>query len=168
MTSDGSPRAEGALPATSRDRVIEVDPDSVWEFVSDPSNLRTWWPRVVGVEFLQGEPGQDGLRWTMVLESDSGRRMRLDYGFAEAVKPSRVVWFHELEGTRFGEHLNRQETTVTIEPAGAGSRVTITSDGELKGAAKLASFALKSDQKKMLEQALDGLSKALGHDGEDS
>lgn len=101
----------------------------------------------------------------MVLEADSGRRMRLDYACAGAERPSHVVWFHELEGTRFSEHLNRQQTTVVIEPVTGGSRVKITSDGELKGAAKLASFALKSDQKKMLEQALDGLSAALDGNG---
>ena len=130
--------------------------------------MAKWWPRVVAVEFIEGSPGDAGLRWTMVLEADSGRRMRLDYAFAEAVEPSRLVWFHELEGTRFSEHLNRQQTTISIESVEAGSRVTITSDGELKGAAKLASLALKSDQKKMLEQALDGLSSALETAGADS
>jgi hypothetical protein len=124
-------------------------------------NLRLWWPRVVGVEFVDGDPGTEGTKWTKILQADSSRRMRLDYTCIEATPPSLITWAHELEGTRFGEHLNRQSTSVALAEEGAGCRVTITSDGELKGAAKLASLALKSDQKKMLDQALEALEKAL-------
>ena len=134
---------------------------SVWEFVSDPNNLHLWWPRVVGVEFITGEPVKSGSTWTKILEAGSSRRMRLDYTCLEAVEPTRITWVHELEGTRFGEHLNRQSTTIELSQEGSLCRVSITSDGELKGAARLASLALKTDQKKMLDQALDALATAL-------
>lgn len=87
--------------------------------------------------------------------------MRLDYTCTEAEPPAAITWVHELEGTRFEEHLNRQSTTVSLSEQTGGCRVEITSDGDLRGAAKLASFALKSDQKKMLDQALEALSDAL-------
>jgi carbon monoxide dehydrogenase subunit G len=133
----------------------------VWRFVSDPVNLALWWPRVVGVEFVSGEPGDAGTQWTKILEAGSGRRMRLDYTCVEAEPLHRMTWVHELEGTRFQEHLNRQSTTILVEQEDSGCLVTITTEGELKGAAKLASLALKGDQKKMLDQALDALEQAL-------
>ena len=92
--------------------------------------------------------------------------MRLDYTCVEAEPGARLTWVHELEGTRFSDHLNRQATTIALTREGEGCRVTITSEGELKGAAKLASFALKTDQKKMLDQALEALDSALGDTGD--
>lgn len=93
--------------------------------------------------------------------------MRLDYTCMDAEPKTRFTWVHELEGTRFSDHLNRQATSIDLAQDGDGCRVSITSEGELKGAAKLASFALKTDQKKMLDQALDALGAALSTtDGE--
>ena len=91
--------------------------------------------------------------------------MRLDYTCVEAEPPRSLSWVHELRGTRFEEHLNRQATTIEVRPDGQGSKVLITTDGELKGAAKLASLALKGDQKTMLDQALDALGGVLGSEG---
>lgn len=87
--------------------------------------------------------------------------MRLDYTCVESEPPQLIAWVHELEGTRFGEHLNRQSTTIELVGKGGECRISITSDGELKGAARLASLALKTDQKKMLDQALEALAGAL-------
>lgn len=127
----------------------------------EPGNFRLWWPRVVGVEFVEGQPGEEGAEWTKILEAESGRRMRLDYRCLEADRPARMTWAHELEGTRFEEHLIRQSTSLQLSEEESGCRVTITTEGELRGAAKLASLALKGDQKKMLDQALGALPEAI-------
>lgn len=120
------------------------------------------------VEFIEESDSGVPDTWTKVLEADSGRRMRLDYTCGEFEDPGRFIWFHNLEGTRFEEHLTRQETTISLEEAGGDCLVTITSDGELRGSAKIASLALKGDQKKMLDQALDGLASVFQAEEEEA
>lgn len=117
------------------------------------------------MEFLEGAPGEPGLVWTSVVEADSRRRLRLDYELTVASRPSQIAWEHRLEGTAFGAHLTRQATEIAITPSGEGTRVEVTLTGELRGAAKLAGPSLKSDQKKLLDRALEGLRARLEGDG---
>ena len=142
-----------------------ISPGDAYAFLVDPRNLADWWPRVVRVEFLEGAPGEPGLVWTSVVEADSRRRLRLDYELTVADRPSQIVWEHRLEGTAFGAHLTRQATEIAITPSGEGTRVEVTLTGELRGAAKLAGPSLKSDQKKLLDRALEGLRERLEGDG---
>lgn len=130
----------------------------------DPRNLPEWWPRVVRVEFLDGQPGEPGLRWTSVVEADSRRRLRLDYEMLVAERPGRLLWEHNLEGTAFGAHMAKQATAVDLTASGDGTTIGVTLTGELKGTAKLAGPSLKSDQKKLLGTALEHLASRLEGD----
>jgi carbon monoxide dehydrogenase subunit G len=139
--------------------------EEAWTFLVDPVNLTEWWPRVVRVEYLEGEPGTPGLQWTAVVEADSRRRLRLDYELVVAERPDRILWEHRLEGTVFGTHLARQATEVELVPGERGTKIRVTLTGELRGAAKLAGPSLKSDQKKLLETALESLGESLERTG---
>lgn len=153
------------MPAVSRRKDLPAPPESVYALVSDPRRLREWWPRVVRVEDIAGKAGDERSRWTAVLESDSGRMLRLDYRCSAATRPSRFVWEQELEDTAFSKHLLRQAVEARIEPGGDGSRVTLTAIHELRGSARLAGFAMKKSQRQLLDDALDGLTAAIGEKG---
>ncbi len=116
---------------------------------------------MVRVESVEGTRGEPGLLWTSVVEADSGRRLRLDYELIEAEVGSRVAWEHRLEGTAFGTHLARQATEIEITGSDRGALVEVSLAGELRGAAKLAGPSLKSDQRKLLENALEALRDAI-------
>ena len=152
---------EQALPETHRKVELALGADRVFEYLANPANLASWWPRVVRVEAVEGIPGQPGLLWTSVVEADSGRRMRLDYELVEAEPGRRLVWEHRLEGTAFGAHLTRQATEVVLRGGEGEVELDLGLSGELRGAAKLAGPSLKSDQKKLLEAALERLQAGL-------
>lgn len=116
---------------------------------------------MVRVESVEGADESEGLVWTTVVEADSRRRLRLDYEMVEVERPDRLSWEHRLEGTVFGSHLARQATELTIRPSNRGAIVGVTLIGELRGAARLAGPSLKSDQKKLLAEALDRLRERL-------
>ncbi|MFM9045155.1 MAG: SRPBCC family protein [Solirubrobacterales bacterium] len=149
------------MPSTTREVEVRARPGEVFRFLGDPSNLVRWWPRVVRVEAVEGQSGEEGLIWTNVVEADSGRRLRLDYRMVDSDRASRLCWEHLLEGTAFSGHLVRQAVEVELSDAPEGTRVAVTAIGELKGAARLAGPSLKSDQKKLLDEALGRLSEAL-------
>ena len=133
-----------------------------WGFVADPSNLRMWWPRIVRVESIEGPVGEPGTVWTSVLEADSGRRLRLDFGIVSADEPTSITWEHLTSGTGFEGRMPRQETTIQLGPAGEGTVIEVILDAELKGAGRLASPLLRGDQKKVAQKALEALPAALG------
>ena len=116
---------------------------------------------MVRVESVEGTNGEPGLIWTSVVEADSGRRLRLDYELVECDLGSRLLWEHRLEGTAFGAHLARQATEIEITATDRGAAVEVGLAGELRGAAKLAGPSLKSDQKKLLQSALEALRAAV-------
>lgn len=113
------------------------------------------------MEGIEGPAGEPGLVWTNVVEADSGRRLRLDYRMVQCEADSKLGWEHILEGTAFSAHLTRQAVEVELSGDTQGTRVAVTATGELRGAAKLAGPSLKSDQKKLLDEALRRLAGAL-------
>ena len=113
------------------------------------------------MEAIEGPAGEPGLVWTNVVQADSGRRLRLDYQMVESELDSKLGWEHILEGTAFSAHLTRQAVEVRLSDGPQGTALAVTATGELKGAAKLAGPSLKSDQKKLLDEALGRLVVAL-------
>lgn len=152
------------MPRVSRNLEIPVAIDLVWDFVSRPGNLAKWWPRVIRVEGIVGQPGTRGLTWTSLLEADSGRRVRLDFRATGADPPRAFSWIQELADTRFEQHLKRQEYLIHLEGATGGTVLELTAETDLKGTAKLASLTLRKSQGKVLERALVDLRKNLAPD----
>lgn len=152
------------MPSVSRKQVLPVDPDAVYDVVSDPRRLREWWPRVTRVEDVDGKPGTARTRWTNVLLADSGRKLRMDYCCIGATRPRRYVWEHELAGTPFAEHMLEQTTEVLLEPGKGGTAVTLTANHTLRGSARIAGFMMKKTQKQMLDGALAGLATVFEED----
>lgn len=153
---------ENRLPSVTRKKLIAASPEAVFDLVADPYRLPAWWPRVVRVEDVSGNQGAERSRWTCVLAAESGRLLRLDYRCSDSNRPGRYEWEHELTGTPFEKHLVRQATRFRIEPGENGeTRVEVTAIHSLRGTAKLAGFAMRKGQRKLLDSALGGLDYVL-------
>ncbi len=149
------------MPRVSRQLEVALPIGQVWDFISRPGNLAKWWPRIVRVEGLVGQPGTTGLKWTSLLEADSGRRVRLDFEAVKAEPPTLFSWQQELADTQFEKHLRRQEYLVELEDRGNSTGVELIAETELKGSARLAGLTLRKSQGQLLDRALSDLDHVL-------
>lgn len=155
------------MPRVTRKLEVGQPIDRVWDFIGHPGNLAKWWPRIVRVEGLVGQPGSPGSHWTSLLEADSGRRVRLDFEATTVRPPEIFSWQQELAGTQFEKHLRRQEYSAVLHETTGGTRIELVAETELKGSARLAGLTLRKSQGELLDAALTGLADALSGDGRD-
>ena len=143
------------MPTTRRHRTLSAGPEDVWRVVGDPHHLPRWWPRVRRVEAVDHD------RWTQVFVTTKGTPVRADYRLLESEPPRRRRWGQELEDSPFERLLGEAVTEVRLEPAGeAATRVTIELRQKLRGFARLGGFLVRRATRRLLDQALDGLSAA--------
>jgi hypothetical protein len=129
--------------------------------VSDPYSLPRWWPRTGRVESVEGDGGRR-TRWTKVLETAEGRGVRADYRCVSSAEGERYVWEQELAGTPFERHLNASRVEIGMREKGEGTEVTLATVQKLKGMSRLGSPLMRRGQAKLLDEALDGIERALG------
>ncbi|HEX6575603.1 MAG TPA: SRPBCC family protein [Gemmatimonadaceae bacterium] len=96
---------------------VSVPPDKVWAIISDPVNYPAWRPDVTKVEQQPGTP----LRWVEFSGGD-----RISYEAQAFEPPSHFTARITDKGLPFGGNWDYH-----IEPAGTGSRITITENGEV-------------------------------------
>ena len=149
------------MPRVSRKKTITAEPGDVWRLVSDPYNLPRWWPRVMRVENVSGEPSSEGSEWTAVLETAEGRGVRADYRCAAAVEGERYAWEQQLAGTPFERHLRSSAVDLALADEDGDTAVTITASQALRGLSRLGSPMMRGGQGKVLDAALDGIEQAL-------
>ncbi len=133
----------------------------VWKLVSDPYNLPRWWPRVSRVENVDRKSGGRRSQWTKVLETAEGRGVRADYRCLSAAENERYVWEQELEGTPFARHLRSSAIEIALRPDGGATAVELASVQTLKGLSRLGSLMMRRGQGEILDEALDGIERAL-------
>jgi uncharacterized protein YndB with AHSA1/START domain len=138
----------------TRSRTLAAAPEAVWRLLADPRTLARWWPRVERVKGITGEG------WTTVLRSDRGRAVRADWRLEEQDAPHRRAWAQELDATPFAKVLTERRVEARLEPAGAGTRVTIELRQRGRGWARFGRFMLRRAARKELDGALDGLARA--------
>lgn len=152
------------MPNVSRSAVLPVPPDRVWKVVSDPAALPRWWPRVQRVESVERTPSGERSQWTKVLGTREGRGIRADFRCLHSTNARRYVWEQQLEGSPFSRHLSSAVTEILLEPVGEGTKVTLNSRQTLRGLSRLGDPLMRGAAKKLLDEALNGLSTALGTD----
>jgi uncharacterized protein YndB with AHSA1/START domain len=138
-----------------------VPRDEVWKLVSDPYSLPRWWPRVGRVENVERKSGGRRSQWTKVLETSEGRGVRADYRCLSSAEGERYVWEQELEGTPFARHLRSSQVEIALRDRDAGTQVDLSSVQSLKGLSRLGSPMMRHGQGAILEEALDGIERAL-------
>ncbi|MGH2951780.1 MAG: SRPBCC family protein [Solirubrobacterales bacterium] len=159
------------MPKVSRSRVIAADPQRAWDLVSDPHSLPRWWPRMLRVEDVDAGrgDGEEATRWTAVLETERGTGVRADYRRTELVRGRSYAWSQEIAGTPFERILRSSRLEIALRPEGAGTEteVSLTSDETLRGLSRLGSTMLRGAARRRLDDALDGIERALVGSGDE-
>lgn len=143
----------------SRTRTVAAPVTDVWRLVSDPHSLPRWWPRTNRVENVSGSGRR--AQWTKVLETAEGRGVRADYRCLSAAENERFVWEQDLEGTPFERYLRSSRIEIGLVPGGEGTEVTIAAVQSLKGMSRLGAPMMRRGQGAILDEALDGIERAL-------
>jgi uncharacterized protein YndB with AHSA1/START domain len=149
------------MPRVTRRRVIAAPPGRVWELVSDPYSLPRWWPRTARVESVDVKPGGKRSQWTKVLQTAEGRGVRADYRCLSSAEGERYVWEQQLEGTPFERHLRSSKVEVELRGEADATRVSLSSEQRLRGMSRLGSPMMRGGQGRILDEALDGIERAL-------
>jgi uncharacterized protein YndB with AHSA1/START domain len=140
----------------SRTRTVATDQQRVWDVIEDPHQMPRWWPKVARMEGVEEE------RWTQVLMTKKGRPVRADFHLVESDPPWRRSWEQEVVGTPFERVLNESVIEISLEPADAGTRVTIAQRQKLRGYSRTGGFLLRRATRAILDEALDGLERIVG------
>ena len=133
----------------------------VWKLVSDPYSLPRWWPRTARVENVDRRGGGRRSQWTKVLETAEGRGVRADYRCVSSAEGERYVWEQDLAGTPFERHLRSARVEIGLRAADGGTEVSVASVQTMKGMSRLGSPLLRRGQGAILDEALDGIERAL-------
>jgi uncharacterized protein YndB with AHSA1/START domain len=145
----------------TRRRTIAAPVDVVWELVSDPYSLPRWWPKVARVESVDRKPEGRRSQWTKVLETAEGRGVRADYRCLSSAEGERYVWEQQLAGSPFERHLRRSTVEIGLRADGEGTEVSLASEQKLRGMSRLGAPLMRGGQGKILDEALNGLERAL-------
>jgi uncharacterized protein YndB with AHSA1/START domain len=144
------------VPTVRRARTIAAGNETIWGLLSDPAQLPRWWPDVVRVE--DAEPDA----WTKVLGTPQGKAVRADFTRVAFEPGRRLAWRQELEETPFERILSEAVTEIQLEPEGDGStRVEIRTRQRPRGLARLGSLMFRRAARRKLDEALDGLERAV-------
>jgi hypothetical protein len=111
------------------------------------------------VESVEGE-GAD-LQWTKVLGTAEGRGVRADFRCIESVDGERFGWEQLIPGTPFERHLRRYEVEASLSDEDGEAVVTLKATQTLRGLSRLGSPLMRRGQGALLEEALDGIERAL-------
>ena len=150
------------MARVTRTRTVEAPPGDVWKLVSDPYNLPRWWPRTSRVENVERKGSGRRSQWTKVLETAEGRGVRADFRCLSSAERERYVWEQELEGTPFERHLRSSRVEIGLRERDGGIEVSLSSVQTLKGLSRLGSLLMRRGQGEILDEALDGIERALG------
>lgn len=149
------------MPRVTRRRTIAVPVEQVWDLISDPYSLPRWWPRTGRVENVEHKSAGRRSQWTKVLETSEGRGVRADYRCLSAAENERYVWEQQLEGTPFARHLRSSRIEIVLRERDDGVQVNLSSVQALKGMSRLGSPMMRRGQGAILDEALDGIERAL-------
>jgi hypothetical protein len=105
--------------------------------------------------------GSERARWTLVLETERGSGVRADFRCTAATQHRRYGWRQDVAGTPFERILRESALEIALEPDGASTRVTLTSDEALRGLSRLGSPMMRGASRRRLDAALSGIDRAL-------
>lgn len=149
------------MARVTRKRTVEAPIGDVWKLVSDPYSLPRWWPRTARVENVDAKPGGKRTQWTKVLQTAEGRGVRADFRCVSSAERERYVWEQELEGTPFERHLKALRVEIGLRERDGDTEVSLTEEQSLKGMSKLGSPLMRRARRDVLDEALDGIERAL-------
>ena len=149
------------MPRVTRKRTIGAPIGEVWKLVSDPYSLPRWWPRTGRVENVEQKAAGRRSQWTKVLETAEGRGVRADFRCLSSAEGERYVCEQQLEDTPFAKHLRSSVVEIGLRSRDGKTQVSIASVQTLKGMSRMGSPMMRRGQGLILEEALDGIERAL-------
>lgn len=147
------------MPRTTRRRTIAAPRAEIWALVSDSYSLPRWWPRTLRVEGVEGK-GVGG-EWTAVLGTAEGRGVRADFRCTDSTAGEHLAWEQQLADTPFERHLRSYGVEIALREEDGGTEVALTVNQTLRGLSRLGSPMMRGGQGKILDEALDGIERAL-------
>ncbi len=149
------PRSPAA--GRSRPRVGEV-----WELVSDPYSLPRWWPRTSGSRTSSAKGGGRRAEWTKVLETAEGRGVRADFRCLELGRGRALrLGAAARRGRRSSATCAAPRSRSALAEDEGGTEVSLTAEQTLRGMSRLGSPMMRRGQGALLDEALDGIERAL-------
>jgi uncharacterized protein YndB with AHSA1/START domain len=110
---------------------IAATPEKVFDYVTDPANLRAWQTSKTRVEPLTDGPPRQGFRLREWTKPPRGKEFEQVVEFTEFERPTRLH-VHIVEGPY------PVDGTWAFDATGSGTRVTFVAEGELRGPMRLA------------------------------
>lgn len=109
--------------------------------------------------------GDEPARWTAVLQTGRGSGVRADFRRSAHEVQRRYGWSQEVEGTPFERILRRSALEISLRTRDGSTEVELASDETLRGLSRLGSPMLRGAAKRRLDEALDGIERALVGEG---
>ena len=100
-----------------------------------------------------------------MLGTAKGRGVRADFRAISAAAGERYVWEQKVEETPFERIVRSAEVAVRLEPQGDSTAVSLTSSERLRGLSRLGSTMMRGATKRRLDEALEGIDRALVGEG---
>lgn len=144
------------MRAASRSRVLAGSQQQIFDLIADPEHMPRWWPGVTRMEGVAAD------RFTQVLATRRGNRVRADFRVLQSDPPWSRSWTQELRGTPFARVLRESTVEVALEPAGGGTLVTIVQRQRLRGYSWTGGLMVRRATANRLTEALDGLERICG------
>ncbi len=144
------------MAGAQRSRTFAASPEELWALIADPHHMPRWWPGVERMESVEPD------RFTQVFKTKRGRPVRADFRVVESEPPTTRSWAQEVAGTPFERVLSASVIKVRLDPAPAGTEVTIAQEQKLRGYSRTGGFMLRRATRAKLDEALDGLARILG------
>jgi hypothetical protein len=91
--------------------------------------------------------------------------VRADYRCVSSAEGERYAWEQQLEGTPFAKHLRSSKVEINLRAENGGTEVALSSEQTLRGLSRLGSPMMRGGQGRILDEALDGLERALAPGG---
>ena len=129
------------------------DREDAFDYLATFSNAKEWDPSVTEAEALQSGPAEEGSVYRLGVRV-AGRVMTFDYTVVALERPSRVV-------LQARHPLMTSTDTITVEPAGSGSRIRYDAVLEPRGVLRLAAPLVSRSFAKTADRGAAGLRLAL-------
>lgn len=110
---------------------VAGSPESLFDYMTEPANLRSWQTSKTRVEPLSDGPPRKGYRVREWTKPPGAREFEQVVEFAEFERPSRLH-VHVVEGPY------PVDGTWSLTPADGGTRVDFVAEGELRGLMRFA------------------------------
>ena len=110
--------------------MVEAAPETVFDYITDPGNLRDWQTSKTSVEQLTDGPPGLGTRVRERTKPPAVKEFEQVVEFTEFERPRRFH-VHIVEGPQ------PIDGTWTLEPDGAGTKVVFVAAGKLRGPTRL-------------------------------